>query len=97
MACPLRIEPASGLYYVTTRDDRCEDTLHEAVNRQAWLKLFAQAGKRYNRVCHAWCLMDSHFDSIIETIGGNLAQGMRQLNGVYTPTFIRTPKCIGRA
>ena len=33
--------------------------------------------------------MDSHYHLVIETIEGNLARGMRQLNGVYTQQFNR--------
>jgi hypothetical protein len=32
--------------------------------------------------CHAWCLVDNHI--LIETTEGNLSQGMRQFNRVYT-------------
>ena len=40
--------------------------------------------ERYNWICHAFCLMTNHYHLVIETVEGNLSQGMRQLNGVYT-------------
>ncbi|GAB5606013.1 transposase [Sideroxyarcus sp. TK5] len=39
--------------------------------------------------------MDNHYHIVVETIEGNLAQGMRHLNGVYTQTFNRTHKRVG--
>ena len=35
-------------------------------------------------MCHAWCQMSNHYHIVVETVEGNLSQGMRQLNGVYT-------------
>lgn len=95
MARPLRLELAGGLYHVTSRGDRREDIFFDDADRLAWLEVFAQTCKRFNWVCHAWCLMDNHYHIVVETIEGNLAQGMRHLNGVYTQTFNRTHKRVG--
>ena len=95
MARPIRIELAGGLYHVTSRGDGREDIFLDDADRLAWLEIFAQTCKRFNWVCHAWCLMDNHYHVVIETIEGNLAQGMRHLNGVYTQTFNRTHKRVG--
>lgn len=46
--------------------------------------MLAEVVKRYNWICHAFCLMTNHYHLLIETVEGNLSQGMRQLNGVYT-------------
>ena len=84
MARPLRLEYAGALYHVTSRGDRREDIFFDDDDREAWLALFARVCSRFNWRCHAWCLMDNHYHIVIETIEGNLSQGMRQLNGVYT-------------
>jgi len=84
MARPLRIEYAGALYHVTSRGDRREDIYFDDDDREIWLALFARVCSRFNWRCHAWCLMDNHYHIVIETIEGNLSQGMRQLNGVYT-------------
>ena len=39
--------------------------------------------------------MDNHYHVVVETVEGNLAQGMRHLNGVYTQTFNRTHDRVG--
>jgi REP element-mobilizing transposase RayT len=84
MARPLRLEYAGALYHVTSRGDRREDIFFDDDDREIWLALFARVCSRFNWRCHAWCLMDNHYHIVIETIEGNLSQGMRQLNGVYT-------------
>ena len=95
MARPLRLELAGGLYHVTSRGDRREAIFLNDADRLVWLEVFAQTCKRFNWICHAWCLMDNHYHIVVETIEGNLAQGMRHLNGVYTQTFNRTHKRVG--
>ncbi|SHJ20030.1 transposase [Cycloclasticus pugetii] len=84
MARPIRIEYAGALYHVTSRGDRREDIFVDDEDRLIWLEVFSQVCHRFNWRCHAWCLMDNHYHIVIETIEGNLSQGMRQLNGVFT-------------
>lgn len=84
MARPLRIEYAGALYHVTARGDRREDIYLDDEDRLIWLQILAQTCSRFNWRCHTWCQMDNHYHILIETIEGNLSQGMRQLNGVYT-------------
>jgi putative transposase len=95
MARPLRIELAGGLYHVTSRGDRREDIYFDDGDRGAWLGLLAQVCERFNWVCHAWCQMSNHYHLVLETVEGNLAQGMRQLNGVYTQHVNRTHRRVG--
>ena len=95
MARPLRIELAGGLYHVTSRGDRREDIFLDDADRHAWLAIFGAVCKRCNWICHAWCQMSNHYHVVVETVEGNLSQGMRQLNGVYTQTFNRTHGRVG--
>jgi REP element-mobilizing transposase RayT len=95
MARPLRIELAGGLYHVTSRGDRREDIYLDDDDRLAWLDNFGLVCKRFNWVCHAWCQMTNHYHIVVETVEGNLSQGMRQLNGVYTQSFNRTHDRVG--
>ena len=50
---------------------------------------------RFNWRCHAWCLTDNRCRIAIETIEGNLSQGMHQLNGVYTQQSNRKHGLLG--
>ncbi len=95
MARPLRIELSGGLYHVTSRGDRREDIYFSDADREAWLELFAQVCARFNWICHAYCLMTNHYHLVLETPEGNLAKGMRQLNGVYTQIVNRTHGRVG--
>ena len=95
MARPLRIELAGGLYHVTSRGDRREDIYFDDADRRVWLNVFGQVCERFNWVCHAWCQMSNHYHLVLETVEGNLSQGMRQLNGVYTQHVNRTHQRVG--
>ncbi len=95
MARPLRIEFAGALYHVTSRGDRREDIYRDDEDRQIWLEVFAQVCSRFNWRCHAWCQMDNHYHILVETVEGNLSQGMRQLNGVYTQKCNRRHGVVG--
>jgi REP element-mobilizing transposase RayT len=89
MARPQRLEFAGALYHVTSRGDGREDIYLSDEDRQEWLTVFAQVRQRFNWRCHAWCQMTNHYHVVVETPEANLAQGMRQLNGVYTQRFNR--------
>ena len=95
MARPLRLELAGGLYHVTSRGDDREDIYLDDTDREGWLGVFAQVCARFNWVCHAWCQMSNHYHLVIETPEANLAEGMRQLNGVYTQRFNRRHGRVG--
>lgn len=59
------------------------------------LSVLAEVVQRFNWLIHAYCLMANHYHLLIETLDGNLAQGMRHLNGVYTQRFNRRHKRVG--
>ncbi len=84
MARPLRIEFPGALYHITSRGDRRGAIYEDDEDREAFLDVLAEAVERYNWICHAFCLMTDHYHLLIETVEGNLSQGMRHLNGVYT-------------
>ena len=95
MTRPLRIEFAGALYHVTSRGDRREAIYLDAFDRHAWLDLLAQVCDRYNFVVHSFCQMSNHYHMLVETVEGNLARGMRQLNGTYTQYFNRRHHLVG--
>lgn len=95
MARPLRIEFEGGLYHVTSRGDGREDIYLSDDDRLLWLDLLGEVCKRFNWVCHAYCLMSNHYHMVIETPEANLSRGMRHLNGVYTQRFDRTHQRVG--
>ena len=86
MARPLRLEFAGALYHVTARgNERHAIFLGDLeTDRRRFLDTLAEIVARFGWICHAYCLMTNHYHLVIETPAGNLSQGMRQLNGVYT-------------
>jgi putative transposase len=95
MSRPLRLELAGGVYHITSRGDRREDIFLDDDDRASWLATLAQVCERHNWICHAWCQMSNHYHLVVETVEGNLSQGMRQLNGVYTQSMNRKHRRVG--
>ncbi|MDP3296369.1 MAG: transposase [Thermodesulfovibrionia bacterium] len=95
MARPLRIEYDGALYHVTSRGNEKKPIFKDDADRSVFLDILHKVNKRYNWICHAYCLMNNHYHLVIETPDGNLSKGMRQLNGVYTQTFNRRHKRAG--
>ena len=95
MARPLRIELPGGLYHVTSRGNQKEAIFFTEEDRETWLEILARVCGQSNWICHAYCQMVNHYHLIIETPEGNLSQGMRQLNGVYTQYVNRNHDRVG--
>jgi hypothetical protein len=77
MARPLRIEFAGALYHLTSRGDRRESIYEDEEDRQHFLDVLAEVVDRYRWICHAYCLMMNYYHLVVETVEGNLSQGMR--------------------
>jgi REP element-mobilizing transposase RayT len=95
MTRPLRLEFAGALYHVTSRGDHGEALYRDERDRIAWLEILKRVCKRFNFVIHAFCQMTNHYHVLVETVEGNLSQGMRQLNGLYTQHFNRRHRLVG--
>jgi len=95
MARPLRIEYPGAVYHITSRGNEKKLIFKDERDREIFLDTLSQVDKRYNWLCHAYCLMNNHYHLIIETPDGNLSVGMRQLNGVYTQAFNRQHNRVG--
>ena len=88
MARPLRIEEyPNAVYHVTSRGNARNRIFFGDQDRENFLFVLDAVVKRYNWLCHAYCLMDNHYHLMIETPDANLSRGMRQLNGVYTQKY----------
>jgi REP element-mobilizing transposase RayT len=95
MTRPLRLEFSGALYHVTSRGDRREPVYRDDHDRRHWLSIMGLVCKRFNFVVHAYCQMTNHYHLLVETVDGNLSQGMRQLNGLYTQGFNRRHRLVG--
>jgi len=95
MARPLRIEYAEAAYHVTSRGNARKSIFKDDKDREMLLHVLEEVNDRYHWLCHTYCLMSNHYHLVIETLGGNLSTGMRQLNGVYTMRFNRRHGSVG--
>jgi len=89
MARPLRIEYPGAVYHVTSRGDARSKIFADDQDREGFLSVLDCVVKRYNWLCHAYCLMDNHCHLLIETQDANLSMGMRQLGGIYAQRYNR--------
>jgi REP element-mobilizing transposase RayT len=64
-------------------------------DRMLFLAILQEVVKRFNWLCHAYCLMGNHYHLLVQTVDGNLSRGMRHLNGVYTQSFNRQHSRVG--
>ena len=95
MARPIRIEYDGAVYHVTARGNARRRIYKDDVDRVSFLDTLVEVNRKYNWLCHAYCLMDNHYHLVIETPDGNLSKGMRQVNGVYTQSFNRRHRRVG--
>jgi len=95
MARPLRLEFDGALYHITSRGNRRGAIYETPDDRESYLEILQGVCKKYNWLCHAYCLMGNHYHLLIETPEANLSKGMRQLNGVYTQCFNKVHGRVG--
>jgi putative transposase len=95
MARPLRIEFDGAFYHVTSRGNDKKRIYRDDEDRELFLSILSAVIRKYNWLCHAYCLMDNHYHLVIETPDGNLSKGMRQLNGVYTQAYNKKRNRVG--
>ncbi len=95
MARPLRIEYAGAVYHLTSRGNARKNIFADDSDRTLFMDTLSAVVKRYNWLCHAYCLMDNHYHLMIETPDPNLSMGMRHLNGIYTQRYNRRHKRPG--
>ncbi|MDB5916066.1 MAG: Addiction module toxin RelE [Massilia sp.] len=95
MTRPLRIEFPGALYHVTARGDQSNAIYRDDTDRYIWLDVLGLVCARFHLVVHAYCQMTNHYHLMLETAEGNLGQGMRQLNGIYSQRHNRRHDMVG--
>ncbi len=95
MARPLRVEYPGAFYHISSRGNSRQDIFKTKKDYIIFLDILKDNIERYNWRCYAYCLMSNHYHLLIKTLDPNLAQGMRQLNGVYTQKFNYSHKTVG--
>ena len=89
-------EQAPGLiYHVTSRGNRGEPIFADDFDRQRFIGLLALVIRKYDWICHAYCLMTTHYHLLLTTRKPNIGRGMHVLNGRYAQSFNRRHKVWG--
>ena len=84
MAIPFRIEYPGAIYHITSRGNARLAVFEDDHDRRQFLVILEEVVKRYNWLCHAYCLMDNHYHILLETVEGNLYFGnAAPQRGVY--------------
>ena len=95
MSRPHRVEFPGAVYHLTSRGNARGRIFVRDGDRETFLKVLADTVVRYRWICHAYCLMDTHYHLLVETRLPNLSLGMRQLNGLYTSRFNKLNRRTG--
>ena len=96
MSRPLRIQYPGAWYHVMNRGRRSEEIYTADEDRETFVKVLHEAAELWNFNISAYCLMSNHYHLLIQTPDGNLARGMRHINGVYTQRFNRRQQTEGQ-
>jgi putative transposase len=73
----LRIEYDGAVYHVTSRGNARKAVYRDDEDRELFLDVLYRANRKFNWICHAYCLMNNHYHLVIETPDGNLCCGRR--------------------
>lgn len=95
MTRPLRIEFPGALYHITARGNRRNKIFLTDGDNLTWLAHLGETCERFNFVVHAYCQMPNHFHLLLETVDGELARGMRHLNGQFSQHVNRKHGLVG--
>jgi putative transposase len=82
-----RLQIVDGMYHLGTRGNRRCTIFHDDDDRVSFLQMLERTVKRAEWICHAWCLMGTHYHLLIETPAETLSSGMEFLNGRYARSF----------
>ena len=68
MARPLRLEFPGAVYHVTSRGNARQAIFLDKDDRESFLGALSSGMARFNWLCHAYCLMETHYHLMV----GNL-------------------------
>jgi putative transposase len=87
MARKLRGPIAPGIYHVTRRSAGPIAMFRDDVDRTDFCNHLNRVATRFAWVCHAFCLMTTHYHLLISVEQDALQPGMHALNGPYAQAF----------
>jgi REP-associated tyrosine transposase len=85
-----RVEYPGALYHVTARGNRGNVVFVHDTDRHIFLVGLEAVVRERRWICHAYCLMGTHYHLVIETPEANLGDGMQALHTAYVHRFNAT-------
>jgi REP element-mobilizing transposase RayT len=89
MSRPLRIEYPGAYYHVMNRGLAHSPIFLDAQDRTRFLNLVGEIWRLWGVEVYAYCLMDTHYHLLLQTLRAGLSRPMRHLDGLYTQRFNR--------
>ena len=87
MARKLRGPIDPGIYHVTRRSAGPIAMFRDDVDRTVFCNLLGGVANRFGWICHAFCLMTTHYHLLLSVEQDALQPGMHALNGPYAQGF----------
>ena len=87
MAGQLRLQCENAIYHVRSLGNLKLPIFLDEGDRICFLKVLKKVVSRHGLICHAYCLMETHYHLLIQTPYANLSKGLHDLNGIYTQLF----------
>jgi putative transposase len=78
-----------GIYHVTARGIDSDAVFRDDADRVVFLRLLGETIDGQGWICHAFCLMGTHYHLVVEATQAALSGGLHRLNGVYAQLFNR--------
>jgi len=95
MARKRRVLRTGMMYHVMGRGNERKVIFKDDTDRELFLKVWEEGLEKYEGICHAWCLMDNHYHTMVETLLPNLSEMMRWIGTTYTVRFNRKYGRVG--
>jgi putative transposase len=95
MARMLRRTLPDGYFHVIARAGYGRELFVDGADRRRFLGMLRACEERHAWVCHAYCLMTTHYHLVLEAKRAALSNGMRRLNSGYAATFNRRHRRFG--
>jgi putative transposase len=83
----LRICFEDARYHIIARSTSDGVLFADDSDREFFIHGLGRIVERHRWICHAYCLMTTHYHLVLQTPRGNLPVGMQQLNGRHAAEF----------
>jgi putative transposase len=78
-----------GFYHVVSRGVNGVAIYRDDLDRSSFIARLHGAREANGWVCHAFCLLTTHYHLVVETTRRELSRGLQQLNGRHAVAFNR--------